>query len=143
MLYLVVKKLNPVKKDKNPRIFISHSWKYHRDYVKLKKILKNEGLKYYDHSISEIKADNSMTTKQIENRIRRHLFYSRCLLVFTGKDTGRNWIKKEILYAGKLRKKIIVVKGNGVNFIPNYLQSRAHDIVPFEKNSIIKSILEN
>jgi hypothetical protein len=129
------------KKKKKPRIFVSHSWSHNADYDKLIKAFKRLNFNFYNHSIPEYKAQNLKTGREIEDKIKNQLFYSRCLLVFGGNYAEKYWIKKEVEIAKKLQKKVIVVRPWNTKQIPNYLRESADSIVDFKPKEIIKLIL--
>ena len=78
--------------------------------------------------------------KEIENKIKKQLIYSRCLLVLGGTYSNKYWIKKEVEIAKSLGKKVIVVRPWNTYSIPKYLEETADEIIGFNSKAIIKKI---
>ncbi|WP_338378749.1 TIR domain-containing protein [uncultured Flavobacterium sp.] len=125
---------------RKPRIFVSHSWKHNKDYNNLIKGFEKQGFDYYNHSISIEKAEDLKNEREIENKIKNHLLYSRCLLVLGGSYSNQYWIKKEVEIAKSLGKKIIAVRPWNTNNIPKYLENSADEIIGFNSKAIIEKI---
>lgn len=128
------------RKEKKPRIFVSHSWKHNRDYKSLISGFERQGFDYYNHSISIEKAEKLKNAAEIEKKIKNHLLYSRCLLVLGGDYSNNYWIKKEVEIAKSLGKKIIAVRPWSRSSIPNYLEKSADEIIGFNSKAIIERI---
>lgn len=128
------------RKKRKPRIFVSHSWKHNNDYNNLIRGFEKQGFDYYNHSISIDKAEDLKNEKEIENKIKKQLIYSRCLLVLGGTYSNKYWIKKEVEIAKSLGKKVIVVRPWNTYSIPKYLEETADEIIGFNSKAIIKKI---
>ncbi|SDX74716.1 MTH538 TIR-like domain [Lutibacter oricola] len=131
---------NKKKREKKPRIFVSHSWEHNNDYNKLINGFEKQGFQYYNNSISIEKNDDSKNSKEIETRIKNHLLYARCLLVLAGEYSNNYWIKKEVEIAKSLGKKIIAVKPWQSKQIPKYIENSADEIIGFNPKAIIEQI---
>lgn len=129
--------------EKNPRIFISHSWDFDNDYWKLIQNLGNYDFDYYNHSIDKGKALNAKTSKEIEEGVRRKIKGCSKVLILAGTYATREWIKKELEIARELNKEIIVVKPRGKNTVPNHLKYKADKIVGFNSKKVIEEIKDN
>lgn len=128
------------RKKRKPRIFVSHSWKHNKDYNNLIKGFEKQGFNYYNHSISFDKAEDLKSDKEIENKIKNQLLYSRCLLVLGGSYSNKYWIKKEVEIAKSLGKKVIAVRPWNTNSIPKYLEKTADEVIGFNSKAIIEKI---
>ncbi|WP_248723203.1 TIR domain-containing protein [Seonamhaeicola sp. ML3] len=144
--YLISNQLNEdeshilERKQRKPRIFVSHSWKHNKDYNNLIKGFEKQGFNYYNHSISLDKAEDLKNEKEIENKIKNQLLYSRCLLVLGGSYSNKYWIKKEVEIAKSLGKKVIAVRPWNTNKVPKYLEKTADEIIGFNSKAIIEKI---
>jgi len=128
------------RKRRKPRIFVSHSWKYNKDYNSLIRGFEKQGFNYYNHSIPVDKAEDLKNEKEIENKIKNQLLYSRCLLVLGGAYSNKYWIKKEVEIAKSLGKKVIAVRPWNSNKIPKYLEESADEVIGFNSKAIIEKI---
>lgn len=128
------------RRKRKPRIFVSHSWKHNKDYSNLIKGFERQGFNYYNHSIPIEKAEDLKNEKEIENKIKNQLLYTRCLLVLGGNYSNKYWIKKEVEIAKSLGKKVIAVKPWKTKSIPKYLEKSADEIIGFNSKTIIEKI---
>jgi len=128
------------KKEKRPRIFVSHSWDDNKDYKKLINGFEKQGFQYYNNSIPIDKAEDLKNSNEIEQKIKNHLLYARCLLVLAGEYSNNFWIKKEVEIAKSLGKKVIAVRPWNSKEIPKYLEESADEIIGFNPKAIIEII---
>lgn len=127
-------------KSKMPRVFISHSWDYDKDYRTLVKRFNHYGFEYYNHSIPEEKATDEETSREIEYGIRNKIKGCSKVLVLAGNYANNYWIKKEVQIANEMGKEVIAIRPWGNTSVPSYLNSNADKIVGFNTKSIIEKI---
>ena len=123
-----------------PRIFVSHSWEYDREYKSLIKKFGMYDFEFYNHSIPENKAINEATTHKIEASIRNKIKGCSKVLVLAGEYANNYWIKKEVEIAQEMNKEVIAIRPWGKQIVPNYLKSMGVNIVGFNTKSIIEKI---
>lgn len=128
------------KKGTMPRVFISHSWDYDKDYRTLIRNFDNYGFEYYNHSIPEEKALDEETTRAIEDGIRNKMRGCSKILVLAGEYANNFWIKREVKIASEMGKEIIAIRPWNSSSIPSYLKVEADTIVGFNAKTIIEKI---
>ena len=118
-------------------LFISHSWKYSDDYLRLKSLLENRGyFNFRNYSIESDEPKNNWT--EIENSIK----WSSVVVVIAGLYASYSpSIKKEILLAKKHSKPTLAI-------IPwrsdtsSDLRNECERVVGWNTESIISTIKE-
>lgn len=128
------------KKNRTPRVFISHSWRYDNDYWTLIKRFIYLGFQFYNHSVPANKPVDDATTRRIENAIRAKISGCSKVLVLGGHYANSYWIKKEVQIAQAMNKEIIAIRPRNQYSIPTYLQLNADKILPYNARNIIKHI---
>lgn len=126
-----------------PRVFISHSWKYDRDYWSLMDKFERNDFNFYNHSIDVGKPLDVKTSREIEEGIRSKMKGCSKVLVLAGPYSQRYWIKKEVEIANQLNKEVIAVRPWGQTFVPKYLESKADRIVGFNSIAIMENLKYN
>jgi hypothetical protein len=126
--------------ERKRRIFISHSWRYDKDYWSLIKKFETYNFDYYNHSIPQEKAIDEVARQKIENAIRNKILYCSNVLVLGGSYANNYWIKKEVEIAKQLNKKVIAIRPWNGNSIPKYLDDAADRVVGFNAKTIIEEI---
>jgi hypothetical protein len=132
--------LFPLGKGPKPRIFISHSWDYDKEYKTLVKRFDYHGFEFYNHSIPEEKALDENTNRKIEHGIRNKIRGCSKVLVLAGPYANKYWIKREVAIANELGKEIIAIRPWKSAAVPEYLKTKADRIIGFNAKSIIEII---
>ena len=91
------------------RIFISHSWSYSSDYDKIELFLRQEGIRFYNHSVPQndpIHTNGS--DKQLSDAIEAKVKGCSCVIILAGVyATYSKWINKEIEMANGKSQSIL------------------------------------
>ncbi len=126
------------------RLFISHSWSYGENYDKIVKMISNQGIEFYDHSVP--KGDpihTNGTDKELHEAIEVKLKGTSCVLILAGVyATYSKWINKEIEIAKKYNKKIIAIEPWGAEKTSKIVKDNADRIVKWQGSSIASAIIE-
>ncbi len=139
-LYQFLRLLLNESKAKKPRIFISHSWRYDKDYRRLIEKFEDHDFGFYNHSIPSDQPLDVNNTFKIEQGIRRKMKWCSSVIVLAGSYTNSYWIKKEVEIAEQFRKKIIVVRPWGEANIPAYLEAAADEVVGYNSKTIMSLV---
>lgn len=123
-----------------PRVFISHSWKYDKDYWNLINKFDKQEFRFYNHSIDVDKSLDANTSSQIIEGIKKKMQGCSKVLVLAGNYADRYWIKKEVEIANKMGKEVIAIRPWGNKNVPSYLKKHANKIIGFNSSSIIEKI---
>lgn len=126
------------------RLFISHSWSYGENYDKVVKMISDQGIEFYDHSVP--KGDpihTNGTDKELHEAIEAKLKGTSCVIILAGVyATYSKWINKEIEMAKKYNKKIIAIEPWGAEKTSKIVKDNADRIVKWQGNSIASAIIE-
>jgi Thoeris protein ThsB, TIR-like domain len=126
------------------RLFISHSWSYDENYNKIVKMISDQGIEFYDHSVP--KGDpihTNGTDKELHEAIEAKLKGASCVIILAGVyATYSKWINKEIEMAKKFNKKIIAVEPWGAEKTSKIVKESADRIVKWQGSSIASAIIE-
>ena len=99
------------------RIFISHSWSYSSDYDKIELFLRQEGIRFYNHSVPQndpIHTNGS--DKQLSDAIEAKVKGCSCVIILAGVyATYSKWINKEIEMAQKCIHRLYIKSDFGAN----------------------------
>ena len=124
-------------------IFISHSWRYKKDYETVFNWLKEE-LSFYDYSIP--KHDNcgeKLSEYELKKCIENQIKYSSIVVIVGGMYASYSeWIEYEIKKAYEMGKCIILIKPWGNKKLPEIAKKYATKIVNWNKKSLIDAIKE-
>lgn len=123
---------------KTYNLFISHSWSYKDDYIRLKSmLLENRGyFAFKNHSIEDDEPKNNW--REIENNIK----WSSVIIVIAGMYASySNSIKKEIKLAKKHSKPTIAVIPWGSDRSSD-LKNECDAVVGWNTDSIVNAIRE-
>lgn len=135
---------------KSYNLFISHAWRYDKDYYNLEdKLCFSRDYKCRSFSNPENDPllnpkdplDKKFLVKDLEEQIRP----AHCVLIISEMyDRYKQWIQKEIDIAKSFGKPIIGIKSSETNGIPKAIQNVAVEIVPIGKTKqIIKAIMSS
>jgi len=127
---------------KNFKIFISHSWTYHRDLVKLRNLLQSRG--YFNVEFLEASADtpiNSANAYYVKQTLKTKILASQIVLAIAGIYATRSeWVNYELETAYANNIPIIGVIPFGQERISSVVQRYAVEIVRWNTESIVKPI---
>lgn len=122
-----------------PRLFISHSWNYDRDYWDLLNKFEQNNFRFYNHSIDNL-SPNNINAKQIEENITRKMRGCSKVIVLAGPYSENYWIKKEIDIANQLGKEVIAVRPWKQPYIPRYIEKHATKVIGYKSPTIIEHL---
>ncbi len=124
------------------RLFISHSWAYSDAYEKLIKMLDDQGLDYYNHSVplnDPIHTNGS--DKELKDKIEAKIKGTSCVLVLAGVYSSYSkWINKEIEMALAYKKTIIAIEPWASEKTSKIVKDSADVIVKWQSKSIADAI---
>ncbi len=127
------------------RIFISHSWSYSDQYLRLVEFLNQELGFFYNHSVPQsdpVHTDG--TDRELYNKIEAQVRGCSCVVILAGVySTYSKWINKEIEIAKKLGKPIIAVEYWGAERTSTVVKNAATDIVRWNASSIASAVRRN
>ncbi len=135
----------------NIHVFISHSWKYSKQYDKLaawifdeKWTVGNVTLRFANYSVPR---DNPIHNAPNDLILRDAIYrkISRChvIVIPTGMYANYSkWIKKEIEGSYKYKKPILAVNPWGQQRISSVVSSNSKKIVGWNQNSVVSGIWE-
>jgi hypothetical protein len=126
-------------------IFISHSWSYDSDYVRLVSLLQNAPyFSWKNYSVSQDDPLAGGSKKKLAEEISRQMRLASIVLVISGiYVTYREWIQFEIDLADKFEKPIVGIQPWGSTNTPATITRSAVEIVNWNTNSIIDAIRRN
>ena len=129
---------------RNYDIFISHAWKYNKQYYKLEDLLR--GYNYFNfrnYSVPEHDPLVFNTTGELYEKLDEQVRQSSVVLLIGGMYVNyRMWIKEEIKLAKKYNKPIILVRPWGASRLPTGAEQNADKIVGWNSASIVDAIRE-
>lgn len=125
-------------------VFISHIHEDDPVLGKLKDIASANGLTLKDASINASKPNQAKSPDYILNKlIRRRINWCSVLPVIITPDTKESeWVKKEIMLAAKLGKRIVGIwpHGHANCEEPEILKQLADSIVPWNGSKIVQAL---
>ncbi len=129
---------------KTYRLFISHSWAYGDAYDRLIKMINEQNLDFYDHSVPKnAPIHTNGTDKQLQEAIDAKIRGTSCVIILAGVySTYSKWINKEIEIANKYSKPIIAVEPWASEKTSSIVKSNAKKIVKWQGKSIVDAIKE-
>lgn len=127
------------------RIFISHSWSYSDQYLRLVEFLNQELGFFYNHSVPQSDpVHTNGTDRELYNKIEAQVRGCSCVVILAGVySTYSKWINKEIEIAKKLGKPIIAVEYWGAERTSTVVKNAATEIVRWNASSIAAAIRRN
>lgn len=127
------------------RIFISHSWSYSDQYLRLVQLLNQELGFFYNHSVPQSDpVHTNGTDRELYNKIEAQVRGCSCVVILAGVySTYSKWINKEIEIAKKLGKPIIAVEYWGAERTSTVVKNAATEIVRWNASSIAAAIRRN
>ncbi len=124
------------------KIFISHSWRYSEDLIKLRELLFNRG--YFNVTFQEASQDepiNSDNALYIKKVLKNRIIESDIVLAIAGVYASySDWIDWELSTAYKMSKPILGVIPWGQERISSTVQKYSKKNVRWNTESIIQAI---
>ena len=126
------------------RLFISHSWTYFDYYDRLIELLNEQGLAYYNHSVSRYDPIHTNgTAKQLRESIDAKIKGTSCVLILAGVYSSYSkWINEEITIANQYGKPIIAIEPWAAINTSQVAKINAHKTVRWQGKSIVRAIEE-
>ncbi len=123
-------------------VFISHSWSYHDDLIRLRNLLINRN--YFHVDFLEASYDvpiNSDSASYIKQALKKKITDSDIVLVIAGVyATHSEWISWELETASRNNVPIVGVVPFGAERISTVVQEYADEIVRWNTESIVEAI---
>ncbi|MDH5911034.1 TIR domain-containing protein [Vibrio splendidus] len=126
------------------RLFISHSWAYSDAYDKVTKLIDDQGLSYYNHSVPMNDPIHSCgTDRQLRAAIDAKVKNTSCVLILAGVYSSYSkWIQIEIEIAQYYGKPIIAIEPWASEKTSKVVKDAAHKVVKWQGKSIVDAIKE-
>jgi MTH538 TIR-like domain (DUF1863) len=126
-------------------IFISHSWSYDDDYVRLVKLLKEAPLlSWKNYSVSRDDPLAGGSDKKLAAEIDKQIRLASVVLVISGIYVShRTWIQFEIDLSDKYEKPIVGIQPWGSTNTPEAVTRSAIEVVGWNTSSIVDAIRRN
>lgn len=126
------------------RLFISHSWEYSDDYVKLVNFLRRiKDFDFYNYSVPKQNPLTADTDKKLLDELCDQLRGCNILIVLaTMRPTYSEWIQKEILIANIYDKPVLAIIPRGQERISSYITKYSDKLVKWNTKSIRRAIIE-
>jgi hypothetical protein len=130
-------------------LFISHAWKYNKDYYQLEELLKKAALfKWRNYSVPEhdplIDPNSYIGKRQLTSMIDLQIKPVNCVIILGGMYAAYSeWILKEINLAKAYSKPIIGIYPWGQQNMPSAIQQAATELVSWQTSSIVNAIRKN
>ncbi len=127
---------------KNRKIFISHCWKYSKDYEKIREWCESASyFLFSDYSISKNKAFSQLTDKELESELDEQIRQAGIVIAPTGLYMSySDWAKFEIDTAINYGKPILAIEPWGQERNSDLVASAANKTVGWNQNSLIQGI---
>jgi len=123
-------------------VFISHSWSYHDDLLRLRNLLSTRG--YFHVDFYEASYDtpiNSINASYIKQALKKKITDSDIVLVIAGVyATHSEWIGWELETAYKNNVPIVGVVPFGAERMSTVVKDYADEIVRWNTESIVEAI---
>lgn len=126
-------------------VFISHSWSYDSDYVRLVALLREAPLfEWKNYSVSRDDPLAGGSDTKLAAEIDKQIRLASVVLVIAGiYVTYREWIQFEIDLADKYNKPIIGIQPWGSYNTPAAITRSAVEIVHWNTNSVVEAVRRN
>ncbi|WP_071889767.1 TIR domain-containing protein [Hymenobacter sp. PAMC 26628] len=127
---------------KRYRLFISHAWRYHDDYVRFINLLDEAPLfEYANYSVPRDDKFDKMSSTALGEEIMGQIRPVQCVIILGGLYVSySDWIQYEIDYAKQMQKPIIAVMPWGSTVTPKAVTQAANIIVGWNTNSFVSAI---
>lgn len=126
------------------RLFISHSWDYSDEYVKLVTFLgRIKDFEFYNYSVPKHNPLTADTDKNLLDELCDQLRGCHILIILaTMRPAYSEWIQKEILIANVYDKAVLAILPRGQKRIASIITTYSDEIVKWNIKSIRKAIIE-
>ncbi|MCD8194692.1 MAG: TIR domain-containing protein [Coprobacillus sp.] len=124
-------------------IFISHSWRYHKQYDNLINLLNEYPyFSYRDYSVpQDDPIDDAPNNRRLKEELENQIRPASCVIFLAGVYASYSkWIDVEIEIAQRMGKKIIAVIPRGNERASDRVTSVANIIVRWNHASIVNAI---
>ena len=122
-------------------IFISHAWKYNKDYYTIENWLNVSPLIYHNYSVPEHDPLDANNTKKLKEQLTEQIRHASVVIIIAGMYTNHSyWIQYEIDEAVRMEKKIIAIKPHGNTYMPTNLQNVANELINWNSQSLLSAI---
>ena len=123
------------------RIFISHAWKYNKDYHWLIEHLNEApNFLYTNYSVPEHARVDAINNK-LKEKLRQQIRPVRVVIILGGMYVAySDWIQFEIDFAKQLNKPILGIRPRGAAKMPQAIQDAADTIVGWNTPAIVRAI---
>ena len=139
--YLSVSLVEDEKEERTPRVFISHSWTYDKEFNNLIQRFEEYGFGYYNHSIPKDKPLDVNGKRELLEGIRRKMINCSKFIILAGMYVNNSKIiKEEIKMAKELGKEIIAIRPHGINRIPKIIRDNANVVIGTHTPNIIEHL---
>lgn len=130
---------------KTPNIFISHTWRYEQDYLKLTENLDKRGWYHLDYSVPSYDPLDVARKRQIQAGLREQVRQCNIFIIFARLASGNSeWVRFEVDCARGFKKYVIGVRPQGYQGgIPYFIQEACNENgreVGFNTPAIIRLI---
>ena len=127
---------------KTYRLFISYSWAYGDTYDKVVKMIKDQKVEFYDHSVPQNDPIHTNgTEKELRAAIDAKIKNTSCVLIMAGMySTYSKWINEEIAIAKKYGKPIIAIEPWSAKKASKTVKDNADIVVKWQSKSIADAI---
>ena len=126
------------------RLFISHSWEYSDEYVRLVNFLRRiKDFDFYNYSVPKHNPLSADTDKKLLDELCDQLRGCNILIVLaTMRPSYSEWIQKEILIANIYDKPVLAIMPRGQERISSIITKYSDKIVRWNTRSIRRAIIE-
>ena len=130
---------------KTYHLFISHAWRYNKDYYTvetwLKEAKQSGDLNYSNYSVPSHDPLDVYNIHKLRHRLTNQIAPSNIVVVISGMyAVHSDWIDYEIDEAIRMNKVILGLKPWGQERIPLKIQNNATEMVGWNSNSLISAI---
>ena len=124
------------------RIFISHAWKYSKDYRWLVEHLDEApNFSYTNYSVPEHDPVDAGNNKKLREKLCQQIRPVRVVIILGGMYVAySDWIQFEIDFARHLNKPILGIRPWGAAKMPQAIQDAADKIVGWNTPAIVRTI---
>ena len=123
-------------------IFVSHSWKYSKEYKRFVALLEKRGhFNFKNYSIPDEKEIDTSTDRELKKALSNQIKPTHTVIILAGMYTNSSkWIKIEMDIASKMGKNMIGIKSYGNKRVSKQVSSRVKEVVNWNTESIVKAI---
>jgi len=124
-----------------PRVFISHSWSYDKEFNSLIHRFEDYGFEFYNHSVPKSKPLDVNSRRELLEGLRAQMKGCSKVIVLAGMYVNNSpIIREEIKIAKELKKEIIAIRPHGAEKIPKIIRENADKIIGTYTPSIVNKL---